>query len=98
MGYSTLAGGRPGATGCSASREIPAGEHYLRVNPRSTGLNPTLVNEWYAGDDSSPNVDNAIPITVLAGETLSGLKFSIRSLVERSQVLWRMQKEIRLRA
>jgi len=56
---------------------LPAGEYYLRTHASCQGSNPGVIDEWYADGGSTPDGEQATPVTVAAGETTTGVTFAL---------------------
>ena len=56
---------------------LPAGEFYIHTHANCSEGNPTLIDEWYAVGGSSWDGEDADPVTIIAGEELTGIDFQL---------------------
>jgi hypothetical protein len=56
---------------------IPAGDVYLRTHADCQGVNPYLLDEWYAAGGSTPDGDEATAVTVTSGGSVTGKDFQL---------------------
>ncbi len=72
--------GKWGETGSDGSFTIwglPVGPAYIRTSANWNGMNPNLVDEWYAPGGSVIDGSQAVPVTIAAGVLQSNIDFQL---------------------
>jgi Leucine-rich repeat (LRR) protein len=69
--------GRTGADGSFIFGGIPTGQVYIKTHANCGGLNPSLIDEWYASDGSTPDSGKASAVTITAGQVTPDINFNL---------------------
>ena len=71
--------GKTGPDGSFTIWNLPTETFYIVLNAQCNGLNPTLINEWYAPGASVFDAKDAGAVTIVAGQLQTGLDFQLDS-------------------
>jgi protocatechuate 3,4-dioxygenase beta subunit len=66
-----------GSDGSFTISGVPPGDVYVKTHANCGDYHPNLQDEWYADGGSTPDGNQATPVTVAAGETTTGVTFAL---------------------